>query len=110
MQILLTGATGYIAQRLIPVLLNKGHEVICCVRDRVRFNAGKYRSTSLSVPEVDFLKPETLQDVPLDIDAVYYLIHSMSTATGDFEKMEETSAINFRHCIQQSKARQVLLV
>ena len=37
MKILLTGATGYIAQRLIPVLLANGHEVICCVRDRSEF-------------------------------------------------------------------------
>jgi len=28
MKILLTGGTGYIAQRLLPVLLHLGHEVI----------------------------------------------------------------------------------
>ena len=32
----------------------------------------------------------------------------MSTSTGDFEKMEEISAINFKDCIQQTKARQVI--
>jgi uncharacterized protein YbjT (DUF2867 family) len=67
-----------------------------------------YTSVSLSVLEVDFLKAETLQNIPVDIDAAYYLIHSMSTSTGDFEKMEETSAINFKNCIQQTKARQVI--
>ena len=108
MKILLTGATGYIAQRLLPVLLGNGHEVICCVRDKARFDSEKYRSSSLSVIEVDFLKPDTLQNIPSDIDAAYYLIHSMSTSTGDFEKMEETSAINFKNCIQQTKARQVI--
>jgi uncharacterized protein YbjT (DUF2867 family) len=108
MRILLTGATGYIAQRLLPLLLNRGHEVICCVRDRERFDTEKYRSQSLSVLEVDFLKTETLQNIPVDIDAAYYLIHSMSTSTGDFEKMEEISAINFKNCIQQTKARQVI--
>ena len=108
MKILLTGSTGYIAQRLLPVLLGNGHEVICCVRDRARFNSEKYRSQSLSVIEVDFLKTETLQSIPVDIDAAYYLIHSMSTSKGDFEKMEETSAINFKNCIQQTKARQVI--
>jgi uncharacterized protein YbjT (DUF2867 family) len=107
-KILLTGSTGYIAQRLLPVLLGKGHEVICCVRDRARFDSIKYRSQSLSVLEVDFLKPETLQNIPSDIDAAYYLVHSMSTSTGDFEKMEEISAINFRNCIQQTKTRQVI--
>jgi len=28
MKILLTGATGYIAQRLLPVLLENGHPVV----------------------------------------------------------------------------------
>ena len=108
MRILLTGATGYIAQRLLPVFLSRGYEVICCVRDRERFDSNKHRSTSLSVLEVDFLKNETLQRIPVDIDAAYYLIHSMSTSTGDFEKMEEISAINFKNVIQRTKARQVI--
>ena len=42
MKILLTGVTGYIAQRLLPVLLDHGHEVVCCVRDKNRFNDNKY--------------------------------------------------------------------
>ena len=106
MRILLTGATGYIAQRLLPILLNNGNEVICCVRDRARFNSEKY--AYLTVLEVDFLKPETLKSIPNNIDAAYYLIHSMSTSAGDFEKMEETSAINFKDHIQKTKARQVI--
>jgi uncharacterized protein YbjT (DUF2867 family) len=108
MRILLTGATGYIAQRLLPILLSHGNEVICCVRDKSRFSPEKYESNSFSLIEVDFLKPETLQNIPSDIDAAYYLIHSMSTSTGDFEKMEEISAINFKNCIQKTKARQVI--
>jgi uncharacterized protein YbjT (DUF2867 family) len=108
MKILLTGATGYIAQRLIPVLISQGHEVICCVRDRNRFNDEKYRSPALSVIEVDFLNRETLRNIPVDIDAAYYLIHSMSTSTGDFKKMEEITAIHFKEYFQQTKVRQVI--
>jgi uncharacterized protein YbjT (DUF2867 family) len=108
MRILLTGATGYIAQRLLPVLLDGGHEVICCVRDINRFNSERYKSQLLSVIEVDFLKPGTLQKIPSEIDAAYYLIHSMSTSAGDFEKMEEISAFNFKEQIQLTKARQVI--
>ena len=37
MKILLTGATGYIGKRLLPVLIENGHEVVCCVRDKKRF-------------------------------------------------------------------------
>jgi uncharacterized protein YbjT (DUF2867 family) len=108
MKILLSGATGYIAQRLLPVLLNNGHEVICCVRDKSRFSTGKYQSHLISVIEADFLKPESLQNIPTDIDAAYYLIHSMSTSTGDFEEMEEKAAINFKDRIEQTKASQVI--
>jgi uncharacterized protein YbjT (DUF2867 family) len=108
MRILLTGATGYIAQRLLPVLLSCGNEVICCVRDKSRFNSEKYGSSALSVIEVDFLKPESLKNIPSDIDAAYYLIHSMAASAGDFEMMEKTSALNFRDCIQQTSSRQVI--
>jgi uncharacterized protein YbjT (DUF2867 family) len=108
MKILLTGATGYIAQRLLPALLDNGHEVICCVRDLARFDSAKFRSKSLSVIEVDFLKSESLVKIPCDINAAYYLIHSMSTSSGDFEKMEETSAINFKSYVQKTDARQVI--
>lgn len=108
MKILLTGATGYIAQRLLPVLLNNKHEVICCVRDKSRFNPGKYKTELISVIEIDFLNPETLKNIPSDIDAAYYLIHSMSTSTGDFEEMEERAAINFKNRIDQTKASQVI--
>jgi len=108
MKILLTGSTGYIAQRLLPVLLADGHEVVCCVRDKARFNSAQYETASLSVIEVDFLKPETLSAIPFDIQACYYLIHSMATSTGDFEKMEEISAVNFKNCIERTNTRQVI--
>lgn len=108
MKILLTGVTGYIAQRLLPILLENGHEVICCVRDKNRFNKKNYSSQNLTVIEADFLKKESLQHIPNDIDVAYYLIHSMSTQTGDFENMEETCAANFKERINQTNAKQVI--
>ena len=41
MKILLTGATGYIGKRILPVLVSKGYDVVCCVRDKSRFNPPK---------------------------------------------------------------------
>ena len=67
MKILLTGVTGYIAQRLLPVLLDNGHEVVCCVRDKNRFQKKNYSSQKLTVIEADFLNKESLQDIPNDI-------------------------------------------
>jgi len=108
MKILLTGVTGYIAQRLLPVLLEHGHEVICCVRDKNRFNRKNYSTSNLSVIEADFLNESSLQDIPNDIDVAYYLIHSMSTQRGDFENMEEVCASNFKTRIEQTNAKQVI--
>lgn len=108
MKILLTGVTGYIAQRLLPILLKDGHEVICCVRDKNRFNSKKYLPASLTVIEADFLVPESLEVIPNDIDVAYYLIHSMSTQSGDFESMEEICATNFKNRIEETQATQVI--
>lgn len=107
MKILLTGATGYIGQRILPVLLENGHEVVCCVRDRSRFK-NLFPSANLSIIEVDFLNNKGLESIPLDIDLAYYLIHSMSTQSGDFEEMEESCARHFNERVQQTKAQQVI--
>ena len=108
MKILLTGVTGYIAQRLLPVLLENGHEVVCCVRDISRFNIKKYASPNISLIEADFLNKESLKLIPNDIDLAYYLIHSMSTQSGDFGSMEEVCATNFLNRIEQTNAKQVI--
>ena len=109
MKILLTGATGYIAQRLLPVIINNGHEVICCVRDKSRMDSNKYPADRVKIIEVNFLNNETLHNIPEDIDAAYYLIHSMSVGSDeDFEKLETISANNFKDRLQQTKVKQVI--
>ncbi len=108
MKILLTGTTGYIGRRLLPALLNDGHEVICCVRDRQRFDPSSLPNDNWSLIEVNFLEPKSLQAIPYDIDAAYYLIHSMSAASGDFVRLEKESAINFREALSQTNVQQVV--
>jgi uncharacterized protein YbjT (DUF2867 family) len=109
MKILLTGANGYIGKRLLPLLLMQGHEVICCVRDKNRFhNAEIYKSDKISLIELDFLKDFVFDNRLKDIDAAYYLIHSMSDNSTDFEKLEEKSANNFVKIINQTQAKQII--
>ena len=109
MKILLTGATGYIGKRLLPVLLEKGHEVVCCIRDQKRFpSEGIYQHPKISIFEVDFLKDVSVSDVIKDIDVAYYLIHSMSTNSSDFSKLESVSANNFIRLVQQTSVKQII--
>jgi uncharacterized protein YbjT (DUF2867 family) len=109
MKILLTGATGYIGQKLLPVLIGQGHEVICCVRDKKRFSFdGHYGHPRISLFEVDFLKDIPSAEQIKDIDVAYYLIHSMSDDSGDFSTLEEKTAKNFVELMGQTAVRQMI--
>lgn len=108
MIILLTGVTGYIAQRILPVLLENGHQVICCVRDSNRFDHSRYNSKNISVIETDFLKKETLENIPVVIDVAFYLIHSMSSQQKDFEILESRCAENFKERLEHTNVKQVI--
>ncbi|WP_339916463.1 SDR family oxidoreductase [Yeosuana marina] len=108
MKILVTGATGYIGKRIIPLLVNEGHDVVCAVRDTLRADKSYFEEKHIDIVEADFLNPETLTTIPKDIDVVYYLIHSMSNTSKDFESLEEQCAINFKTYIETTHAKQVI--
>tara|TARA_R110002167_G_scaffold54350_4_gene154838 strand:- start:966 stop:2396 length:1431 start_codon:yes stop_codon:yes gene_type:complete len=107
MRILLTGASGYIGKRLLPVLVEEGHDVICCVRDPQRFNPPESVRSRISVIKIDLLDKASLDNIPTDIDGAYYLVHSMSVSS-DYHQLEQESAINFRHAIDRTKAQHVV--
>lgn len=107
MKILLTGATGYIGRRLLPALLEMGHEVVCSVRDKARLDVSAFKQAKIQILEADLMVPETLDKLPKDIDAAYYLVHSMS-ASGDFSQAELRSAENFAWYLDSTQAKQVI--
>ncbi|CAM3517646.1 SDR family oxidoreductase [Zobellia roscoffensis] len=108
MKILLTGANGYIGMRLLPQLLDMGHEVVCTVRDEARFSIEKEMRAQIEVLEVDFLKEVEPFKIPKDIDAAYFLIHSMSSSTQDFDAMEAKTAENFNAYLSETQVKQVI--
>lgn len=108
MKILVTGATGYIGKRLIPKLINEGHHVICAIRDIARADKRFENEDQITFVETDFLKPDSLRNIPSDIDVAYYLIHSMSNTSKDFKSLEYTCAINFKNRIEQTEVKQVI--
>lgn len=110
MKILIAGANGYIGKRLLPALVEQGHEVTCCVRDAKRFEYKKYFEKSVSLFEVDFLKVVNFESAPGDFDAAYFLIHSMSSSIKDFEKLEAETAKNFIEFVNQTECRQIIFL
>jgi uncharacterized protein YbjT (DUF2867 family) len=107
MKILLTGSTGYIGKRLLPVLVEQGFDVVCSVRDKSRFHPEKSIRNQIEVIENDLTEKESLLNIPHDVDFAYYLVHSMS-GSKDYEELERLSAINFREALERTKVRQVI--
>lgn len=107
MRILLTGATGYIGKRLLPVLVQEGHDVICCVRDLERFNPPESLREKITIIQIDLLDADSLDKIPKNIDGAYYLVHSMS-ASSEYQVLEQKSAINFRDALNQTKVKHVV--
>lgn len=108
MKILLTGVTGYVGKRILPVLIEKGHEVICCVRERSRLTLHEKLLEKIEIIEIDFLNDLMPDALPQDIDVAYYLIHSMAASQAKFDALESKAAQNFRTYIESTNARQVI--
>lgn len=107
MKILLTGASGYIGKRLLPALVNNGHQVVCCVRDAKRFSPPASLQSQIQIIEIDLLDQASLSRIPKDIDGAYYLVHSMATSS-DYQVLELESATNFRNAIDQTNVKHVV--
>ncbi len=108
MKILITGATGYIGKRLIPLLLNDGHTIICSVRDLQRAKNYYKDKQQIILVEADFLDKKSLEKIPKDIDIAYYLIHSMTNSAREFHILEEKCAVNFKFFAEKTNIRQVI--
>jgi len=110
MRIFLTGATGYIGKRLLPVLLREGHQVVCCVRDRRRFRVPPQFVNQVHVCQVDFARPVSMLPGTEHLDVAFYLIHSMSAAIRRFEELEAETARNFVTCMNHTRVRQIVFL
>ncbi len=111
MKVLLTGATGYIGRRLLPVLVNEGHHVVCAVRDKRRFDWEDFDKDFLShvsVVEADLENEDSLNTIPKDVEVAYYLVHSMNASYAGFAEKEQQCAQNFANYFKDSSLKQII--
>jgi len=108
MKILVTGANGYIASHLIPILLTHGHHIIAVVRDKARFTIEEKLSGEIEVYERDLTKDNSTKHLPKDIDAAYYLVHSLATNSNEFRKKDKKAAEHFVQYLEKTTCKQVI--
>jgi len=94
---------GFVGQRLVPALLDAGHEVSVLVRDRTRYDA----PDGVAVYEGDVLEPAGLDDALAGVDAAYYLIHAMGGGRG-FEERDRRGARNFASAAEAAGVDRVI--
>ena len=100
--ILITGASGFIGQRLTRALLAAGCAVRCLVRRDMDLPPG---ATAVSG---DLLAAATLPAAMDNIDTAYYLVHSMAGGRAGFEERDRLAAENFVRAATAAKVRRVI--
>lgn len=104
MRVLVTGATGFVGRRLVPTLLDEGHDVAVLTR-----NADSYDGPAdVTIVEGDLLDPKTYQEFLTDYEVAYYLVHSLPTGD-DFAERDRRMAHNFAHAASDAVARVIYL-
>jgi len=107
--VLVTGATGYIGSRLIPMLLYKGYPVRAMVRNKARLSCRSWAHHScLEVAEADLLDPASLTEACRGCSSVFYLVHSMSSRVQDFAATDREAAENMARTAEQQGLERII--
>jgi uncharacterized protein YbjT (DUF2867 family)/tryptophan-rich sensory protein len=104
-RVLVTGGSGYVGGRLIPLLERRGLAVRCLAR-RPEFLRPRVEST-VEVVAGDVLHRESLITALNGVDTAYYLVHSMGTGK-DFEEEDRLAARNFAEAARQNGVRRII--
>lgn len=103
--ILLTGATGYVGGRLLPLFEEFGYRVRCLTRrpEALVGHVGK----STEVVAGDVLDRVSLSTALQGVDTAFYFVHSMG-ADRDFENEDRIAAENFAQVAAGAGIRRII--
>lgn len=103
--VLLTGASGYVGGRLIPLLEQQPVALRCLARNPDKLRASVKDSTQ--VVQGDVLDTASLDKALQGVHTAYYLVHLMS-GSKDFEKEDRQAATNFAQAAKKAGMRRII--
>ncbi|MEV7013991.1 SDR family oxidoreductase [Streptosporangium sp. NPDC051022] len=106
MKCLVTGATGYIGGRLVPELLDAGHDVRCMVRSAGRLRDQPWAGL-VEIAQADATDADGTRRALDGVDVAYYLIHTMGGGK-DFAASDRRAAATFAAAAEDAGVRRVV--
>lgn len=107
-QVLVLGATGYIGGRLVPRLLQAGHQVRAAARSVQKMEHAPW-SDDAEIHHVDLDDGYGLERAMEGIDVVYHLVHAMGGG-GNFEEREAATARRIAEAAQRQGVRRIVFL
>ena len=104
LRVLLTGASGYVGDRLVPGLLARDVDIRCLARTPAKLTAAAWRS---SVEIVSGDVGGDLAGAMTDVDVAVYLVHSIGQGDG-WVLREQTDAANFARAAAAAGVRRIV--
>ena len=101
----MTGGTGYVGGRLIPLLEREDGAVRCLARDPEKMRSRVRPSTE--IVRGDVLDPASLGRALRGVHTAYYLVHLMS-GSKDFEREDREAARNFAAAAGEAGVRRII--
>lgn len=102
-RVLVTGATGFVGRALVPALLDEGHTVRAITR-RVHGDT----DPRVEWLEADLMRPASIEGTLEGVEAAYYLVHGMASASEDYAEEERFAAAAFARAAANAGVRRVV--
>jgi len=107
--ILVTGGTGYVGGRLIPLLLERGYRVRAVARSLEKLKSRPWAQLpNVELMAADLLDPDSLEKTLTGCTTAYYLVHSMLSRPKNFEDADRKAAANMARAAEEAGLERII--